>query len=515
MARWVERGATPLWSAHFVPLNELVLEWMPAKLDPTMPLLQAHSARVECHLSPHLSLPIATDRACTVLDVDFHVHLAELSSLSPEDMVPLPCTVSSGDTSCLWTFVLCDCPPDLAQVAQKEDPPGPLVLHRSHVTPASVHTFTLHVHTQRVCASFGEPSLGLSFHVRGRIQIAHRGDAPYTWTSIPHLTLGSISLSPLYYIHTESSLFEPGYALHMQSKDAREHWRPVSSSPGPAPTALRWVLATRHSPSSMPPLAPMHVITSYHEVWPRSKKKRVEHCVHLHAGPLPYGTYEVCCWASRPAQLEAYVNGHPVPVHLDAHTSTTTHIDSAHMSPPVWYRAQCVLATPGHTHVLLRYSTPWPLDVVIPPAFSVQLPIFLLRVHPADYRCARFDPFVDAHITYGEAALATWFDLSPCKPMYIPVHFPRTFWCRKLEAGAALLGVMAFAWVLVAFYTIHTTTEQVLLRTDVLAMALDVDFSDGAWLPAAPTKPSGVSWWAAWLQAPWTVPVSSGSLAGA
>ncbi|SHO77893.1 Uncharacterized protein MSYG_2235 [Malassezia sympodialis ATCC 42132] len=498
-AKWIEQDPTPLWSAHFSPLSELLLEWTPAQSYRSEYMLQSHAARAECCLTLRLAEEELWLESHTVIDVDFFVHIADPLTHSHEDSVPLTCTVSSGDPSRVWESLICACSPEQALVATDDQ----LVLHSlDHPSPTPERSFTLTVPIQRVCDGSGESPQGLSFHLRGRVLVAHGVDTTHAWTGMPSLTLESTPITIQYSIHTLPRLNEPGYELQMLSKQGAE-WRPVSSEPVDAPAALRWARAPRRSAAPRPPAAKMMATAGYLEIWPCTKTRRVQHCVHLHAGPLPYGSYELANWPWAPAHLEAYVNGHPVPVHIEVHPLSSTRIDAPTANPTTWHRVQCVLATPGHTHLILRYSTPYPLGTVTLPAFPSRIPIFLLRVHGSETRQPRIDPHVQAHITYGEAALVTWFDMGPYDLVHVPVRLVARSPC--VVRALVLLSMTALLLTLAAVYALHKTSEHLLLRTDMLAMALDIDFADGAWLPNPPIRSSPLSV-VAWLQAPWALP---------
>ncbi|WFD19563.1 hypothetical protein MCAP1_001797 [Malassezia caprae] len=500
-AKWVEQDPTPLWCAHFFSMSELVLEWMPALAEGEVHELQAHTALADCHLSPRLTVAETLLDSYTEVDVDFSVRLIDPFTCSPHDTVPITCSLSSGHPGSEWRSLVCDCSPDQARMAT--DGHTGLVPYRLGPATTSQRTFTLSVYTQRVCGGFGEPPQGLAFHVYGRVRVVHGADATLAWTGMPSLTLDAVQLSPLYYIHDAS---DPSYVLQMRaSEDAQ--WRPATQEPVRAIAALRWAPAPCALPAPVPPAALMHATAGYHEVWAHARSGRVEHCVHLHAGPLAHGTYELCRWPWAPAHLAVFANGHRIPARLHVQPNTATLIDAPSASPPVWHRVHCVLATPGHTHLVLRYSTPFPLDTVTLPAFPQRFPIFLLRVNGTETQQARFHPGVHAHVTYGEAALATWFDMDPNELVQVPVQWvPGAQRANTCILALGILGTTALLLALAAMYAIHTTSEHLLLRTDMLAMALDINFSDGAWLPTPPARASSLSLVVSWLQAPWVVP---------
>lgn len=501
-AKWVEQDPTPLWAAHFSSMPELELEWMPVQTDHDENVLRFHTTYAECHLTPHLAVAEPSLDLYTMLDVDFYVCLTDPSICSPHGTVLLTCTVSSGHPDRVWESLVCDCSPDLARVAT--DSHAGLVSRCLGRDPHSSECpFTLSVYMQRVCGGFGEPPQGLSFHVRGRIRVVHGADATHAWTGMPSLSLDTMQLSPQYHIHKST---DPGYVLQMQTTEDAE-WLPATHGPVDAPAALRWAPVPCWLPAPISSVVLMHATAGYHEVWAHTKSARVEHCVHLHAGPLSHGTYEVCRWPWVPAHLAAYANGHPIPVCIDVQPKSTTRIDASSVSPPVWHRVLCVLATPGHTHLVLRYSTPSPLDAVTLPAFSYRLPIFLLRVHGSETRHVRFHPGLQAHVTYGEAALATWFDMEPNELVQVLVRWVSGFRHTDLCTWAlCILSMTAVLLALAALYTTLMTSKHLLLRTDMLAMALDIDFSDGAWLPSPPERASYLSLVVSWLQTPWSLP---------
>lgn len=254
---------------------------------------------------------------------------------------------------------------------------------------------------------------------------------------------------------------------------------------------LEWMPVSETSPTEL------HASAVYHEIWACTQPQRLEHCVHLHVGPLSHGMYEVCQLPSAPDHLAAYVDGHPVP----------TRIDASSTSPIAGPKVHCMLVATAHAHLVLRYSTPWPRDGVTRPAFSCRLPMLCLRVHSTNGQRARFGPLEKAHTTYVTGAVATWFDVEPYEFVQVPVHWiseSSGIWERYATLA---LSVTAAFLALVALYALHTTSEYFVLRTDMLAMALDIDFSDGAWSPTPPAQLSYVAQLTAWLQAPWAIPV--------
>ncbi|WFD03530.1 hypothetical protein MOBT1_002221 [Malassezia obtusa] len=347
----------------------------------------------------------------------------------------------------------------------------------------------LHVDVARACGEFGAaPAAPLQFTVKGRCHLAldPAQDARSVLLPVVRATAESQARQQLVYPAASHGGFQleltapllPGTTSHPVGDGC------ILTLDDHDECIVAFTRDPARVPRAPAPQAPLVLTTLHHEVWPCAA--HAMHHIALDAFGAA-GTAEQTVLLFPAAALDtiggltAYVNGHAVRVHLEAQGASGADADAG-----VPVLAAASLAVPAaavrgaHAQIALYYTTPWAPSTrlaVACPAPPAALPRTVLRVHGRGAQVPRLLGETDAHIVHGTDAVITTFPQRRRAPytLEFALHTPRTD--VRLWLALALLAACTAWWMATTSAAVHRHATQV----EALAMALDIDLSDGHW----------------------------------
>lgn len=471
-------------TASFSETDVLGMQWMPISGRGTN-ALRSRSAHVTYHTNASIvhiwSDTLQAHMPWAVFDMDVYVSLSKpyVETVAREACLDLSVDLH-GDTSAHWDTWSLDVEPSIARQTSTD--------------------LSLLVDVHLACGSYGAPAaIPLQFVLHGRMSLAlqDRSNAPRL--ILPSLCLPADQITSEYVLrHAPWSEGTAAYALDvLEPMQATQDSQRVPCTPVhfAADTLIVRLRPTNesHSESHKPrALAPASV---KHTVWPGAPG--ASHRVFVHTQDLVPGAHTLCLLPCEPSGIEVLRGGH-----------TSVRVYVVRRAPQAPF---------DHVYEV-RLGVDEPLDILDMqfdfasrrleferPLFVGGVASYLLQVHTKPSYTAHFH-VSDTHVAYDDTRSASWTHIPPSTPCHIRVDLlhrgARPFPYVPVTMGAlcVLAAFLASMWA----YGAHTTARQLNMRIDALAMALDVDFTDGQWLasaeaPYTPVPGVASSWRLRWF----------------
>lgn len=407
------------------------------------------------------------------------------------------------------------------------------------------NALTLLVDTNAVCCAFGRKSvLQLAFTIRGRAMVPLLADVRRN----PHAISNAVALPGLHIdgVEEQFTVYSVRDALPRASRYQLELAQPVAPGhaslcvPRQQPVETRVAthqacivaIALAEAPAYLAendmtaPLqsAPLRILNVRQDVWPHATDRsyvqmRVQVSVH---GPLPEGSLAVLLLPRSaegcvvPAALAAVIDGAQVPAHFQSHVnkhSGSKGSSASRTSQAIVVEARTGTGQGSIVNIDVSYVTPWrsgtPI-VAVRPAFPVAVPAYEARVHGFKTQVPRLahDSERDAgHVVYAEALTISELHVRAMKPKTYEVELreptAHATHARPEELAARIQPrrptAYASRWLYMVvpcvsgitcaiLWRFHAQLSQALARIDILAMALDIDFSDSQWSATSAAK---------------------------
>ena len=470
-------------TATFSETDVLGIKWMPMFGRGTN-TLRSKSAYVTYHANASIvhrwSDALGAHMPWAVFDMDVHVSLSQayVETMTREARLDLSVDMH-GDTSAHWDTLSVDGGPSIA---------------RQMSTGLS-----LWVDVHLACGSYGAPAaVPLQFVLHGRMSLAlqDRSNAPRL--TLPSLRLPTDQITSEYVLrHAPWSEGTAAYALDvLEPMQAAHDLQRVGRAPAriAADTlTVRW-RPTNESHSEV--LTPRKVAPTLvqHTVWPGASEAC--HRVFVHTRELVPGAHTLCLLPCEPSSIQVVRGGQKF-----VRTYTVRRAPQA----------------PFDRVYEVRLGVDEPLDLVDVqldfvsrrldferPLFAGGVASYLLQVGTKPSYTARFH-VSDALVAYDDTNSARWTHIPPSTPCRIRVTLmhrdarPLPYVPVALGMLCAVAACLATIWA----YGAHATARQLSMRIDALAMALDVDFTDGQWLASADAPYTPVPGVASSWRLPW------------
>lgn len=248
-------------------------------------------------------------------------------------------------------------------------------------------------------------------------------------------------------------------------------------------------------PAPQPTPALLQPTSVHHEAWPCAREHRIVHHLLLNVfGPMEGGAPPVLVFPTdvltdaMVASLAAYINGHPVRALITPYTGPNG--QRADELAAVALSIPDVAVRGYKAQMELSFAVPWSPSQgfsVLCPAPLVRVPLMVLKVHGSEHRVPRLVHEATAdHITSAHEVCLTSFPEKPVPLRSVPFQLVRAPSAARspwlfVVLGASLVLAFTALWYM---HGLHRTLEELRMHTDVLAMALDVDFRDGRWAMA-------------------------------
>lgn len=386
-------------------------------------------------------------------------------------------------------------------------------------------TLALSVNRQLVCGAFGSPPThAMRLLVRGRISVPmeNRSNAPSIVLPSVHLPFDHVSHSHTIR-HAVNSQVDRSYAIEIvepltQSPELRN----VSADHARIVHAEHCVIRFLPKPTSdliSPMPLSLNNLSVLHQVYLQPEHTKCMHRLLLRTDTLAPGTYAVCILPNLPHVLKALEHEHAVHLYeepslqLQETTPRFQHVENTTNSALACRNSICmVVDEPQSVHVVVQYETPLCSNGLN--GYNIMRPLFLdhvstykLHILDAKKRHVLWNDVSGACAVSGDdvpsvtwldmprrtakAVSFTWAEAPKPRPISI-IHIVSTLCCFSMAVA-----LMALLWARAA----HMESQKLHIRVEALAMALDIDFSDGQWKPppasslaASPTPTSHPSW---------------------
>ncbi|WFD30384.1 hypothetical protein MSPP1_001403 [Malassezia sp. CBS 17886] len=258
------------------------------------------------------------------------------------------------------------------------------------------------------------------------------------------------------------------------------------------------------SPADAPTFTPAPTFAAsavHHEVWPciDAGADTLRHRIAFRTMQCDETEHPILMLplTTQPSDVTAYANGTLVPAFVTARRSTVAAVGTPPASP---LNAAIHVRIQTHRRPVVQldifYATPSRRAALVPfpvvqPGFPTEIPVATMHVHGVDdwsVRLARAPPpgahvgvqGASVHVTMfhvrAEVPLALWMEMEP-RASAGSARAPAPF-APPLYASFSVLLALVSLGIAVA---VRLSLFRVLFRIDLLAMALDIDFSDGTW----------------------------------
>ena len=488
------------------------IEWAPRIPSHAVHTLQASEARIKAHVRVHRvpTWPERTQVDSTVMTVAWDVTLEHPYIQHVAQSTTMTVCVDTQDEAYAWDWLELECEPALARLAYAARPScdsdevewapvssSSLTIPETWTDPVPLSSecaLTLYVDVAAACGTFGcAPTHPMTFQVRGQYRLS---EPVGTWP-FPVLQLAAVPAASqrTTYIIEQEGVADTSYALDVHDMtlspprvlrvDAPLVWSHTSAR-------LAWTRTTRSATAPTLSETSRPILSVHQEVWPFVDEGYVQHRIDMKLGPGTTGRGVVCWFSDKPMGLDVLWQGQSLPHEMVPDLLATTHTASTASAAPCMHALHMAWPPDPRTMLTLQYTTPWVgyEGHVSMPCFASALPMITLRAH--GYEDCRPCIEADAHRTYHDATLVTWFHVRPYTSLTVPLRLvsERTSTAPRAWTNAVFLASLALAFIATCWaYMAHTTSQRLVVHVDALAMALDIDLSDGVWMDAPEPVP--------------------------
>lgn len=519
------------FSASFAMTEVLALMWSNASD------ISVHASLAQTHGTVDVSVAQAWDAQshalvpCAELDVVFRMHLEAPRVSALTKAATLTVDVDTAHEHAPWDWLEVEGSPELMCLVETRAPtsavsgapilPGesgaasqalslaPLDSGASKATSRLTLVFAINV--AAVCGAFGllptaSLDVGIHGHARVPLSLSARGRSSLALPTIQPAQTASHDVS--YDVQVIAPGDGPAYALDVLHAE-RQYMPSASSQPrtkfvprllqirplnGRCVVALvetRLPVARVSAPSNA---CVLKVRSVNHDVWLGTADMRHRVVIEGH-GALCAASYAVLFFPAEdaPTSVVARVQDHSVRATVQDQLSTTTHAEKP-VPAPLCRAVTIALDTDvaGAVRVELVYSTRGALVCAGPPNVA---PVYTLCIHAPEKQVpVLMCPPAEAHTEYiGSMALVTRHHVRPHVSLrvHVALHAP----LATSNAAPRWLYAIVLASVCVALISTvfaasaHAALRRLDLQVESLAMALDVDFSDGQYI-STPRPPA-------------------------
>lgn len=470
-------------TATFPETDVLGMQWMLISGRGTN-ALRSSSAHVTYHTNASIvyvwSDTLQAHMPWAVFDMDVYVSLTKpyVETIAREARLDLSVD-THGDTSARWDTLSLDGEPSIVRQTSSD--------------------LSLLVDVHLACGSYGAPApVPLQVVLRGRLSLAlqDRSNAPRL--ILPSLCLPTDQITSEYVLrHAPWSEGTTSYALDVLEpmQTAQDSQRvPCMPVRIAADTLIVRLRPTNESHSEVRKPMALAPASVQHTVWPGASEAC--HRVFVHTRDLVPGAHTLCLLPCEPSGIEVLRGGQ---------TSVRTYTVRRAPQAPFDHLYEVRLGVDEPLNVLdVQFDFASRRLDFERPLFVGGVASYLLQVGTEPSHTARFH-VSDAHVAYDNTNSACWTHIPPSTPCRIRVDLQhrgaRPFPYVPVAMGAlcVLAAFLAAIWA----YGAHTTARQLSMRIDALAMALDVDFTDGQWLASAEAPYTPVPGVASSWRLPW------------